>query len=249
MSEIDKESQRYYDLVYKYVENKDYDLAIETCKKLMELNPNYPKAWSLMGLVYEKLAENEKALKYYKQALIIDPNDTDALNGIKKIAFFVLMGLKCLKCGTQSSLTLYEHSELETTGSSRIGWTYYTSKIKIPICSKCKDELSRWKSKHTTKKSSTLGGVMGTYICIMIIVLIVTIPSLITNFGLILIFIPLLIPILIFFIYRIFRYNIRQQDESPFRYIKIRGKLVYVRPKGQGSWVKYNDWINSLKKV
>ena len=249
MSELNNESKRYYELAVKYTANKDYKLAIEPCKKLIELIPDYSKAWSLLGLVYEKLAENDKALECYEQALKRDSKDPDALRGIEKLAVFDLMGLICLKCGTKSPLSLYQHSELRSYGSIRIGYTHYTNSIKIPMCDNCIDDLSRWTSKHSTTKRTPVRSTMVIYTCIIFVLLIVGIPLLSTNFTAIWIFILLFIPVILYLIYLLYLYHLRNLDESPFRYIKIRGKLVYVRPKGRGSWKEYNEWINTLKML
>ncbi|MGB9618682.1 MAG: tetratricopeptide repeat protein, partial [Desulfomonilaceae bacterium] len=52
-----------------YSKKGEYDKSIEDLKKAVQLNPDYPDAYGLMGLVYEIKKDYASALKVYKEAL------------------------------------------------------------------------------------------------------------------------------------------------------------------------------------
>lgn len=63
----------------------DDDLAIIQLKKVINLNPNFVKALQLLGLLYIKNKEYDKALKYLRRARRIDVSNTITLRYLKEI--------------------------------------------------------------------------------------------------------------------------------------------------------------------
>ncbi|KKK60128.1 hypothetical protein LCGC14_3027450, partial [marine sediment metagenome] len=115
-----------------------------------------------------------------------------------------------------------------------------TKGIKVPLCSSCNQELSSWKSKYSTERNSIIDSIISNIVLIGIIIgLSMYYPGWV--------FIPVLIMVLEFgyFGYRQYR---KRQLNSPFRYINFRGSKTYVKPKGVGSWVKYDTWLNSIAR-
>jgi tetratricopeptide (TPR) repeat protein len=52
-----------------YSKKGDYEKSIQDLKKVVELNPDQPDAWGLMGLVYEIMKDYPSAVDVYKEAL------------------------------------------------------------------------------------------------------------------------------------------------------------------------------------
>jgi tetratricopeptide (TPR) repeat protein len=59
----------YHNRAIAYSKLGDYDKSIEDLKKAVELNPDYPDAYGLMGLVYEIKKDLPGALKVYQEAM------------------------------------------------------------------------------------------------------------------------------------------------------------------------------------
>ncbi len=55
-----------------------YDSAVVTIGKALDLNPNLPGGWTLLGRAWLKVGDNERAKTAFRQALEADPNDFDA---------------------------------------------------------------------------------------------------------------------------------------------------------------------------
>ena len=76
----------YYNIgVYK-AKLKDYNGAISSYNKAIELNPNYTKAYYNRGWSKDKLKDHYGAISDYIKAIELDPNYTDAYSnrGISK---------------------------------------------------------------------------------------------------------------------------------------------------------------------
>ncbi len=58
-----------YSKTGEYDKMGDYDKSIEDLKKAVQLNPDYPDAYGLMGLVYQIKKDYPSALKVYREAL------------------------------------------------------------------------------------------------------------------------------------------------------------------------------------
>lgn len=167
-------------------------------------------------------------LKDYAQD-IKNPSTQGSVNDLE------FLGLECLKCGSQSSLTLFTHSETVSTEHKR-STSYRTRSIKVPVCNICDSDLHSWTSKHSSGRMSYYNVVCYTIIAVA--------------FGIGMMFSP--IPIISFFIWfflaltyiYVFRKRSQKnQAESPHRYIKFRGNRTFVRPRGEGPWIRYDDWL------
>jgi Tfp pilus assembly protein PilF len=55
------------------------------CSQAMAILPSWEPAYSFRGAAYEKLLQNIKAIADYQKALIIDPSNIDAQNGLKRL--------------------------------------------------------------------------------------------------------------------------------------------------------------------
>ncbi len=55
-----------------------YDSAVATIGKALDLNPNLPGGWTLLGRASLKTNDNERAKASFRRALDADPNDFDA---------------------------------------------------------------------------------------------------------------------------------------------------------------------------
>ena len=56
----------------------EYSLAIDLCKEIIKINPEYPKAYFNLGIIYKKRGNIDKAIENIEKGLSIDPNDKRA---------------------------------------------------------------------------------------------------------------------------------------------------------------------------
>ena len=63
----------YFMLGYNYSDNGEYDKAIESYKKAIEINPKKDDAYYNMGISYDDNGEYDKAIESYKKAIEINP--------------------------------------------------------------------------------------------------------------------------------------------------------------------------------
>jgi hypothetical protein len=148
-----------------------------------------------------------------------------------------ILGLECLKCGSVSSLKLFLHSETVAT-STRYSTTHRTKSIKIPVCANCFSEFSSWQKSHSTSRNSYYN-----LICIIFWGIV--------GFGVSYAFFPSYSIFVILawvggILYIVYKRLSKSQNDSPFRYVKFRGKKTYVRSRGTGSWIKYDIWLKQL---
>lgn len=59
----------YHNRAIAYSKMGEYDKSIEDLKKAVELNPDYPDAYGLLGVVYEIKKDYPAALKAYQEAM------------------------------------------------------------------------------------------------------------------------------------------------------------------------------------
>ncbi|MFX1478409.1 MAG: tetratricopeptide repeat protein [Promethearchaeota archaeon] len=243
---LKKKSGKLYRLAEKNSREGLYEESIQKWKNLIELNPAKPLFYVKMGYDYERQSNIEKARECYEEALKINPKYSEAQEAIVKLAkvpeISGLRGVRCLKCGSQSVFSLYEHSESITSGSKYSTSTTIRS-IKIPICNLCREDFKNWKTKHKSSRGSYCNVCF--YMSVLLIGGILTLSFLgLKGIGISLIF---FIPLILSVIYISYKQSLKNQDISPFRYVKISGNVVYVRPKGEGPWIEYNKWINTLQ--
>ncbi len=67
---------RKYNLALGHAEQENYDLAVIQLKRILQLNPNYQRARELLGLLYLRSGEYERAKLECSRCLRIDSGDT-----------------------------------------------------------------------------------------------------------------------------------------------------------------------------
>lgn len=74
-----------YNMALEYLNQGNMDMAIIELKKAINLNPNYIRAYQLMGLLYFKTKQYAAARKVLVRSLKIDRNNMTSLRYIKEI--------------------------------------------------------------------------------------------------------------------------------------------------------------------
>ena len=67
-----------FEIWVKYYYNWYYEKAIVCFEKIIEINPEYAKAYNNWGIVLNDLNRKEEAIEKYKKATEINPEDADA---------------------------------------------------------------------------------------------------------------------------------------------------------------------------
>jgi len=65
-----------------YWRNGQYQLAIETFEKLLQINPNYAKAYDNLGGAYYSSGQSEKAINSYQKSIQIDSRSAVPYQGL-----------------------------------------------------------------------------------------------------------------------------------------------------------------------
>ncbi len=78
--------QTYISLIQIDIMEGNLKLAEEHGKKLIELQPNNPQSYYVVGVVYAEMKNKEEASKLFKEALKISPQFTPAIEGIKQLS-------------------------------------------------------------------------------------------------------------------------------------------------------------------
>ncbi|MHC4927783.1 MAG: tetratricopeptide repeat protein [Planctomycetota bacterium] len=68
------EAYLHYLRIYQYSASDNYELASQEAQKLIKIRPTSALAYSLAAYNTDKQGENEKALKYYQEALKLEPD-------------------------------------------------------------------------------------------------------------------------------------------------------------------------------
>ena len=63
-----------------YMQQKEYEKSLEKLNRALAADPKYTPTYNALGLLYQLMGKNEQAEKYFKQAISINPNDSDSLN-------------------------------------------------------------------------------------------------------------------------------------------------------------------------
>lgn len=61
----------------------DYQKAIDDCHQAIRYDANYGKAYGRLGLAYSKMNRHQEAIDAYKNALRIEPDNTDYKNNME----------------------------------------------------------------------------------------------------------------------------------------------------------------------
>ncbi len=70
---------------YRYIRNNDLDKAFEVLKLNTEYFPDAFNTWDSLAEVYMLKGDKEAAIKFYKKSLELNPNNTNAVEQIKKL--------------------------------------------------------------------------------------------------------------------------------------------------------------------
>lgn len=73
-------SRPHISLGIAYIQNQQYDLAMNHLQRALELNPTAYKAYNNIGLIYAKQRDYRQAIEFYNQAVQLTPNSAITLN-------------------------------------------------------------------------------------------------------------------------------------------------------------------------
>jgi tetratricopeptide (TPR) repeat protein len=73
-----KIATKHFDQSYEYWEKSNYEEALEECEEAIELAPDWSEAHNLRGVILEEMDKLDKAILEYREAIRLDPNNTDA---------------------------------------------------------------------------------------------------------------------------------------------------------------------------
>ena len=79
-AESEKLAQINTELAFQYIQQRNYEAALEKLKKALKIKPNYAPAHNTMGLLHIQLGQMKKAETSFKKAISIEPEDPTALN-------------------------------------------------------------------------------------------------------------------------------------------------------------------------
>ena len=82
----DKERTDIYNLMgYCYFKLKEHEKAIESFKKVLELDPSSAIDYANIASNYRDMGRKETAIEYYEMALALDPGIEFALDSLEKL--------------------------------------------------------------------------------------------------------------------------------------------------------------------
>lgn len=64
----------------EYMKTRNYETALKKLQKAVAADPNFPRAYDVLGLLYARLGEEEKAAGSFERALDLAPSDASILN-------------------------------------------------------------------------------------------------------------------------------------------------------------------------
>ena len=64
----------------KYYDNEEYDKALESYNKILDIDPNNAEAYYNKGRAYNLLGQFDEAIQEYNKAIILDPPNSDNYN-------------------------------------------------------------------------------------------------------------------------------------------------------------------------
>ena len=69
----------HYNAAEKYMDDENYEKAIEELQEVLKINPNLAQAYNLLGIVYLKQNKSlQSSIGSFQQAIRVDPNFPDA---------------------------------------------------------------------------------------------------------------------------------------------------------------------------
>ena len=66
-----------FDLAVKNHQENKTDIAQELYNQVLKIDPNQTGAHNNLGIIFQKLGENQKAKESYEKAIEVDPNNID----------------------------------------------------------------------------------------------------------------------------------------------------------------------------
>lgn len=79
-TDMHKAAEVYVGLGVGYMEEQQYEVALDNFKKAVAIDPRLPSAHNGIAILYEKLGELDLADKHYRKAIQLDAKDARALN-------------------------------------------------------------------------------------------------------------------------------------------------------------------------
>lgn len=64
----------------EYLVRGEYEVALEKLKKAVSADPNYAPAHTVLAVLYERIGEEERAARHYRQAVKVAPDSGDVNN-------------------------------------------------------------------------------------------------------------------------------------------------------------------------
>ncbi|XP_072055600.1 uncharacterized protein [Arachis hypogaea] len=134
----EKSAVYYCNRAAAYTQLKKYDEAIQDCLRSIEIDPNYSKAYSRLGLVYYAQGNYSFAIdKGFRKALLLDPNNEAVKENIR-VAEHKLREEQHHANHNQLSVILsdyyaFVHCNSQPTGATvgNSASTYYTSQVNL----------------------------------------------------------------------------------------------------------------------
>ncbi len=84
----------YYNLAKVYEKTGEFDRAINTYTRLLEVKPDEAEAQTLIGKIFKRKGDYTTARQMYNKALEIDPKYDFAARSLKEIDYLILAGYK-----------------------------------------------------------------------------------------------------------------------------------------------------------
>jgi len=69
-------------LAASYFQNNQNAVALDETKKVLQIDPAFPDAYNLAGLIYMAMGEQPLAMTHFQRALSLNPNDPDTLHNL-----------------------------------------------------------------------------------------------------------------------------------------------------------------------
>jgi type IV pilus assembly protein PilF len=76
-TEVRKRARIRMELAVGYFEQGQTTVALDELKQVIALDPSFPDAYNLRGLIYMRLGDNRQAEESFKRAVSLNPNDAD----------------------------------------------------------------------------------------------------------------------------------------------------------------------------
>lgn len=116
---IDEET--WFEWAYEFAVKKNYEQAILSNKKLLEINPNHYIAWSNLGFVYNQTEQYEKSIESCKKSLEINLAYNLAWNNLAYAYYRTKEYDKAIECNLKSLEIKPDDQRILRI----VGWAYF----------------------------------------------------------------------------------------------------------------------------